>query len=66
MSAVRLERLTDLCLLCSLVCLVSRTSGVVKGKRDRRAAGHSASHASLTTLLPIKLPDCRLTLMHSL
>lgn len=64
--AVGLEMLADLCFLCSLVCSAPRSCRVVRGKRDRRAAGHSENQAALTTLLPIKLPDCRLALLHSL
>lgn len=64
--AVRLDRLADLSFLCSSVCSASRSCRVVKGKRDRRAAGHSASHTAITTLVPIKLPDCGLALMHCL
>lgn len=48
--AVRLERLTDLCCPCPSLCLISGTGRVVKGKRDRRAAGLSVGHATLTTL----------------
>lgn len=71
LSAAWLERLASTSTLqcggCRApVCLVFSTCRVVKGKRDRRAARHCASCASVTTPLPIKLPDFRLALMRSL